>query len=435
MDIIARCCLQAQESIRSPLLIDMASWCIGTLPVGERRNRVAVLGAIYDWICGVWGGSAGAANVVIPTETLLNHTLTGIAADSVRLARGEDVPSYAKPLPIRGSEFTLAVMCATMAAAVGIKTRYRVGGDSSGWARVWAEADPEGKLARKTDANGAEVTNPDGTPQFEYKNVWGYHMLPQLGTALKEQPVYTRYGVVDIWDAYLAALRSGQSAERYMPPPDMGAQFVTLLPDSWEGIKGELARMADTAVVQVSDPLVVAMAEAIVANMPEADRADPHARLAAAYAWVRRVVQYRDDPWGREVIQTPARMIRMAQIHPMIMGAAMLPVFARRKGQTLAQADITPVQAYAYGDCDEQSLLTVTVVKAKPISRGEIDTRLALGGTLGIPGHHHVWSDAAIAGRWGYCMDSTEQQYDEVGKCPITMQKLGHVEIPWPVGA
>lgn len=209
----------------------------------------------------------------------------------------------------------------------------------------------------------------------------------------------------------------GKSATLTSPPPKRGEHYRTRVSDTWDGIRFELGRMVEIVKHSIGDPLVVDTAKFIIAGIEDPDqRRNPIAILAAQYDWIRGCFQYVSDPVGLEVVQTPQRMLRMGRIPSQIMGAILSPIFAARNGRDLGDVsphEIVPVAAKIMGDCDEASVLCATL----PAAVG-IRTRFRLGGSEGMEGYHHVWAQADPygTGAWGYDMDPTEKEYDELGK-------------------
>lgn len=401
-DRVEKMVSQVQTAIGAPLVVDVASFCLGVLPSDERRNPVSILGAVYDWLRGVWTSEprAIARDRKTTPEAMLHESLAYVFAVSDAIANGREtvVP---KPNRIGGDQFAAAVLAATMPAAVGIKTRFRFGGEN-GWERVWVEADPLG--------NGS----------------WGYDLDLYALSPIGEVPAFSKYGDADIFDGYLATLpERAKEARMKTAPPNAGEHFRTVLPDSWEGIKFELGRMREYVETGTKDALVIETAEEIILGLPAEKRGDLEARLEAAYQWIRERCVYRSDPVGLEVIQTANRMIRMSRIPAEVMGAVLAPAMAVRAGQTLESFEPQLVAPFIAADCDECGILCASIVSSEPIG---IPTQFRLGGTDGSEGYHHVWVQAQIGGRWGWDMDPTESEYDAVGKF-ADMDKRGRLAI------
>lgn len=376
-DRIERMVENVQRSIVSreeaPMVIDMAGFCLGVLDPSERRNPMAMLGAVYDWMRGVWkNGQAG--------EDRPAYLLSASLADTFDRA--------SKPKIITGDQFAAATLAATLPAAFGMKTRFRVAGKSGAWTRIWAEADPG-----------------DGS--------WGGHLDLFGGQALGDVEKHGEYGHAEIFDAWRIQLPKGaQEASLDSAPPGEDEHFYTILPDSWQGIQWMLGRMRAGVLKSVVDPLVVQKAAEIRNAMAPEDRADPEARLAAVYAWLREKFIYRPDPVGNELIQSPHRMVKATMIPEATMGAILAPALAVRAGLTLAAYKVEPRPAFMAGDCDDASWTSASLVSSEPIG---IPTQFKLGGTDGSEGMHHIWTQAQIRGVWGYDMDPTELDFAAVG--------------------
>lgn len=377
-DRIERMVENVQRSIVSrveaPMVIDMAGFCLGVLDASERRNPMAMLGAVYDWLRGVWKNGASG-------EDRPAYLLDGSLADT--FTRGS------KPKAITGDQFAAATLAATLPAAFGIKTRFRVAGKSGAWGRIWAEADPAA----------------DGS--------WGAHMDLYGGQALGLIEKHDEYGHADIFDAWRVTIpKDSREASIDSAPPGEGEHFYTVLPDNWQGIKWMLGRMRETVQRSISDTLVVQKAAEIMAAMNPEDRANPEARLAAVYAWVREKFVYRPDPVGNELVQSPHRMVKMTMIPEATMGAILAPALAVRQGVTLSAYKVEPRPSFMAGDCDDASQASASLVSSEPVG---IPTQFKLGGTDGNEGMHHIWTQAQIGGVWGYDMDPTEADFAAVG--------------------
>lgn len=371
-EIVQRSIVSRKEA---PMVIDMAGFCLGILEPSERRNPMAMLGSVYDWMRGVWkNGAAGEERPAYLLSASLSETFD----------RG------AKPKAITGDQFAAAALAATLPAAFGMKTRLRVAGPGGGsWKRVWAEADQAG----------------DGT--------YGAHMDLFGGQALGEHEAHAEFGHADIFDAWRVQLPKGsREASIDSAPPAEDEHFYTILPDSWQGIEWMLGRMRTGVQKSVRDPLVIQKAAEIMSTMSPEDRANPEARLAAVYAWVREKFIYRPDPVGNELIQSPHRMVKATMIPEKTMGAILAPALAVRQGVTLAAYKVEPRPALMAGDCDDGTYVTASVVSSEPVA---IPTQFKLGGTNGSEGMHHIWTQAQINGVWGYDMDPTEADFAAVG--------------------
>lgn len=445
-DVIEKMVAQVRHSIGEPMVNDIASWCIGTLAESDRRDDVKILGAVYDWCRGAWRSTRDVQ--ILAPEKLLTQSMADLFADAERIEKGARIIPR-RPKRIAAGEYAAAVLAATMASTLGIKTRFRVWSNSTSWQRITAEADPlmyyeladlrTGEAAKKDD--DGTVRDKDGRvlKQGEYgiveRNVWGYHMDLAGGLALREEPEYAKSGAVEIFPLVDKARNDEKPLALNAAPPGPGEQFMTFYPDSWEGgIKAQLERMRQTVRAQATDPLVVAFAQDIVSKMDAWQCDDPKARIDAVYERVTSTVRYRKDPYRMELLQTPHRLIRMAMLSPDVVGAAMAPVRAAREGVRLEEVAHESQEPKAYEDCDGQVTFIATVLSTDAIAkfdgRNRIDVRFDLGGTIGMDGMHHVYPEASIDGKWGCCrMDTTEpDKYQAVGEVG-EMEKNGYMRI------
>lgn len=398
-DVVRR---SISEKDECPIVIDLAGFCLSTLEPETRRDPSAMLGSVYDWMRGVWQNGVNPERENRPAY-LLNASLAQTFEDG------------SKPKPIIGDSYAAAMLAATLPAAFGIKTRLAFGGNGNGWDAVWAEAKTSEKVIGKTKDGKAIV-----------EDVFGAHLDLYGGLPIGDVRPFSEYGTADIFDGWIATIpQRAQEARLNAAPPTEGEHFFTVLPDSWDGIKFELGRMRSYVKASVSDPLVIETAARIKAEMSAGDQGQ-EARLAAIYQWVRDRFIYRPDPIGTELVQSPQRMIRMANIDARVMGAILAPVYAARAGVSLAEYEVVPApRSFFAADCDEAAVMCATLASSEVIG---IPTEFALGGTNGQEGMHHVWVRAQINGVWGYDMDPTELEFESVGD-HATMDKAARMSI------
>lgn len=172
--------------------------------------------------------------------------------------------------------------------------------------------------------------------------------------------------------------------------PREGETHRFRVPDSWQGIRIQIARMLALVRRDVVDPVVLEVARAVVLPCRSKDRT---CEVATIFDTVAGNMRFVDDPRGREVIQSPKRMARRLA-----------------KGLVAKMRGTIPADAFVMsGDCDEHAVLTAALAGAigLPVAFG-------FGGSGGrariegrtVPTFHHVWGEAAVDGRW-IALDTT----------------------------
>lgn len=221
----------------------------------------------------------------------------------------------------------------------------------------------------------------------------------------------------------------GRAVTLRSAPPKEGEHFRTRIVDSWDGIRFELGRMRETVRYAIGDPLVIDQAGwNLLAIEDESARRDPVEMIRAQFDWVRGATQYTPDPYKMEKLQSVNRMIRAARTPQKIIMAAVSPIFAARKGLDLSKMsidDVPPLPVRIAADCDEQATLVAALCSAVGVP-----TRFRLGRNGDGEGYHHVWvqADPYMNGEFGWDMDPTEPEFDELGKFAM-MDHYAHMDI------
>ena len=154
------------------------------------------------------------------------------------------------------------------------------------------------------------------------------------------------------------------------PPPAPGQARRTPIPNDMRGIAFEILKMKDYVLHFSGDPLVITTARKIVRMCPPKDLRCEQKHI---FEWLKAHTRYVLDPRYREVLVTPARLLK-----------------------EIAQYGV------AQEDCDGLATLLATMLHALGHH-----VRFRFGGTKGI-GIHHVWVRAWNGSRW-VDMDLAEQ--------------------------
>lgn len=202
------------------------------------------------------------------------------------------------------------------------------------------------------------------------------------------------------------------------PAPEAGEVRRTALPDTFDGIRFEIKRMARYVKEGCRDPIVIDAARLAVSQWAkfveemsrrEGRPIDVHnnktIQLEGIDIWCRNHVFYVNDPVNREVIQTPRRMVKQTRVPQEVLVALMDPFYRAMELEdpSFYRGSYTPPQITS-GDCDECALLVCSMAAALDIT--PVAFRFGgMGGTL-----HHVWGAAHADGVW-YDSDLTEPEY------------------------
>ncbi len=200
-------------------------------------------------------------------------------------------------------------------------------------------------------------------------------------------------------------------------PPTDGQVLRTALPDTFDGIRFEIARMAKYVQHAARDPFMREISAQICGAHvemagrmglgAEVESSDPRAvAIEALEAWCREHLVYVNDPIGIEVIQTPKRMVKQTMVPPEVILDVIAPVHEAMV-ETFGDAmkGYVPPEISA-GDCDELSTGIVSLAAAAPVEIRPL--RFRFGGNKGTL--HHVWGKPYI-GDVGVDCDLTEPGY------------------------
>lgn len=200
-------------------------------------------------------------------------------------------------------------------------------------------------------------------------------------------------------------------------PPASGEVIRTALPDDFDGIRFEIARMSKYVKHSATDPFMKAVSAEICGSHvemagrmglgAEVEASDPRAvAIEAIEAWCREHFVYVNDPVGIEVIQMPRRMIKQTMIPPEVILGVIAPVTDAMRESFGAKVDEYVPAGIAAGDCDELSTGMISVAAAAPVEIRPL--RFRFGGNQETL--HHVWGRPYI-GDTGVDCDLTEPGY------------------------
>lgn len=202
------------------------------------------------------------------------------------------------------------------------------------------------------------------------------------------------------------------------PPPGPGQSRRTAIPDNWNGIRFEIGRMRSYVRAARTDGVVVdcarvvgvgyaRMAEELAARRGEYVRAHNNKglMLEGLDLWCREHFCYVNDPPGKEVLQTPGRMVRFTRVPRDVMRAILEPLYRalEEHDPSLRPRDHEPPPIF-YGDCDEAATAFCSLCACLDIG----PVQFAFGGDGGTL--HHVWSRVFADGEW-WDVDLTEPDY------------------------
>lgn len=205
----------------------------------------------------------------------------------------------------------------------------------------------------------------------------------------------------------LAVLGRASRTAADAPPPHAGEVRRTALPDTFDGIRFEIARMSKYIQVAAKDPMVREAFRQICA-----DAQSPEECLDRIDAWCRDHYMYLNDPPGIEYVQTTQRMLKQTRVPPQVLMAILEPFY-----DVMAEAfgpgayEYEPA-ALCFGDCDEGCILynglcaTADGREGMPVLRPILMRFGGNGGTL-----HHVWSKAGNGNGEARDSDITEPDY------------------------
>ena len=153
--------------------------------------------------------------------------------------------------------------------------------------------------------------------------------------------------------------------------------------------------------------------------------------LGAIFNWAKAHFHYVNDPSNKEVLQTPARMIRQTQIPRALLAKILAPIYGRqRDGEVrMSAAEMNAPLPKALGDCDEGSSLVAAMCGAVGIL-----PRFRFGGDE--ESLYHVWTQAHVPPSAEYGvrgddvwvdMDITEPSYELGQFAPF--RRYAHMDI------
>jgi hypothetical protein len=202
------------------------------------------------------------------------------------------------------------------------------------------------------------------------------------------------------------------------PSPGDGQIVRTALPDTFDGIRFEIGRMAKYVAEARRDPVVIDAARMaasqwgrIVAQLSEEEGhpIDVHNNKTIALEgidiWCRDIFCYQEDPAGIEMLQTPRRMVKTTKVAREVIAHVMGPFYRalEREDPGFDRGKFSPRPIFV-GDCDEAS----TIVCAMAASIGITPVAFAFGGDGGTL--HHTWAKVSADGEWYDC-DVTEPNF------------------------
>jgi len=202
------------------------------------------------------------------------------------------------------------------------------------------------------------------------------------------------------------------------PAPGVGQIVRTALPDTFDGIRFEIGRMAKYVVEARRDPVVIDAARMaasqwgrIVAELSERDGnpVEVHNNKTIALEgidlWCRAHFCYQNDPAGIEMLQTPRRMIKSTQMGREVLLHMMEPFYKALEAENpnFDRRTLPPQQIFV-GDCDEAATIVCAMAAAIDIT----PVAFAFGGDGGTL--HHTWAKVQADGEW-YDSDVTEPTF------------------------
>ena len=215
-----------------------------------------------------------------------------------------------------------------------------------------------------------------------------------------------------------AAFQSQHRKAIDAPPPGDGRVIRTSLPDTFDGIRFEIGRMAKYVAEARRDPVVIDAARMaasqwakIVERLSEEDGnlVDVHNNKTIALegidVWCRNHRVYQSDPAGIELIQTPRRMVKTARMPREILERFMEPFYRALEAEnpSFNRATLPPAQVVSM-DCDEAAILICSMAAAIDIT----PVAFAFGGDGGTL--HHTWARVQADGH-AYDSDITESTF------------------------
>jgi hypothetical protein len=229
-----------------------------------------------------------------------------------------------------------------------------------------------------------------------------YGMSYRLGRAITTPPLYTseRRKAIDA------------------PAPGEGRIIRTALPDTFDGIRFEIGRMAKYVAEARRDPVVIDAARQaasrwakIVQQLSEEEGRpiDVHNNKTIALEgidiWCRQNFFYQNDPAGIEMLQTPRRMVRSTRVPREILEHFMEPFYSalEQENPNFDRRSIA-AQPMFVGDCDEAATIICAMAAAIDIT----PVAFAFGGDGGTL--HHTWAKVQADGEWYDC-DITEPSF------------------------
>jgi hypothetical protein len=184
--------------------------------------------------------------------------------------------------------------------------------------------------------------------------------------------------------------RRGLGATATSAPPGPGEVLRTTIPDTMEGIKREMHRMVMHVRQGVGDPVVVDAARMILlASTPK----NKISELGALFNWAKAHFHYVNDPVNKEVLQTPARMVRQTQVPRQLLARILEPIYGMAANGVVDMgrraAPMNGPLPKALGDCDEGASMMAALCGAVGIL-----PRFRFGGDE--DSLYHVWAQAHV---------------------------------------
>lgn len=202
------------------------------------------------------------------------------------------------------------------------------------------------------------------------------------------------------------------------PAPGDGQIVRTALPDTFDGIRFEIGRMAKYVAEARRDPVVVDAARMaasqwgrIVAQLSEQEGkpVDVHNNKTIALEgidiWCRNHFCYQNDPAGIEMLQTPRRMVKSTKLSRDVLEHFMEPFYRalEKEDPKFDRRNLPPAPLFI-GDCDEAATMICAMAAAIDIT----PVAFAFGGDGGTL--HHTWAKVNADGEWYDC-DVTEPSF------------------------
>lgn len=202
------------------------------------------------------------------------------------------------------------------------------------------------------------------------------------------------------------------------PPPGENEVRRTALPDTFDGIRFEVGRMAKFVQEARGDAVIIDCARLAAAQWgrmveelsaragnPVSSHNSKVIALEGIDVWCRTHFCYQNDGANVEVIQTPRRMVKMTKVSTDVLKHFIEPFYKafEKADPSFKRGSYEPPPVFV-GDCDEAATMVCAMAAALDIAPVAFQFGGG-GGTL-----HHVWARVFADGEW-YDSDVTEPEF------------------------